>query len=104
MGLDVEHVARGLRGDDVSAERLAELRDVVLECVLRRRRRLARPELLDQRIGRDDLVAVEHEQRQQGPVHLAREGNRLAVADDLERTEDTELQHVRVVTPLPGDS
>ena len=32
-------------------------------------------------------------------MHLARERNRLAVADDLERTENTELQHVRVVTP-----
>ena len=76
LGRCFEHVA-GLAGDDhVRAERLAELRDVVLKRVLGRRRRLSGPELLDQLIGGNDLARPQQQQGEQRALLLARQRHR----------------------------
>ena len=99
LGRCLEHVAGIARDDHVRAERLAELRDVVLEGVLGRRRRLSGPELLDQLIGGDGLARPQQQQREQRALLLPRQRHRLAVGQHLQRAEHPELQHVRVVTP-----
>ncbi len=99
VGRRLEQVAGIARDDDLRTERLAELRDVVLKRVLGRRRRLPGPELLDQLIGGDDLARPQQQQGEERPLLLARQRHRLAVGEHLQRPEDPELQHVRVVTP-----
>ena len=49
------------------------------------------PELLEQQIAGDRLVRVHEQERQQRPLLLARERNRGAVSDQLERAEQAEL-------------
>ena len=57
------------------------------------------PELVDQRLAGDDLVRAQEEKREQRPLLASAEGDEPAVADDLERTEDSELQPPRTLTP-----
>jgi hypothetical protein len=61
---------------------------------LGRGRRLAVPQVIDQLIARNDLSGVEHEKREQHTLLAASQAQRLAVFDDLERTEDSELHLV----------
>ena len=87
-GVDAKHVAPRPRNEEVAAEVLTQSRHVVVQrrrCV--RREPLA-PELLDQTIGSDDFVRVEDQQRQQRAALGATYVDRLAVAENLERSED----------------
>ncbi len=68
LGLDVQHVARLPSAHEIAAERLAQVRDQVLERPDRRLRRLPRPQLLDQAVCRDDLACMEQQQRQEGAL------------------------------------
>ncbi len=58
------------------AERLAQPRDARLQRRRARLGRLARPELLDQPVRRDDLVGVEEQEREQVSLPRAREAPR----------------------------
>ena len=76
--LEPEHVAGRSRQQDAAAgirpvsalvaEHLAQPGDVPLHDLRRRRRRRLAPELVDQTIGRDDLVRVQEEHGQEGTL------------------------------------
>ena len=57
-------------------ERFAEARDGLLECVLGTLGRLAAPELFEEPVAGDDLIAVEQEQREQGALSGSRHRDR----------------------------
>jgi tRNA uridine 5-carbamoylmethylation protein Kti12 len=66
------------------------------EILERRRRRLRgsfTPQLSDESLGRNDLARVHQEERQQRSLLLAAQRNRAVISDDLERTQDPELDH-----------
>ena len=67
VATDTHAVARGAGGDDLRPHPLAQPRDVHLERLRSRRRRRATPKLLDQHIGRDDLVRTQQEERKECP-------------------------------------
>src|SRR5206468_5782968 len=64
-----------------------------------RHRRLLAPQRLDQPIGRNDLVDVQQQQREQRPLLDARERDNAVAVNDLKWTEDPELH--RVTHSLP---
>ena len=72
-------------------DRLAELGDEVLERGPRRPRRALAPEELDQPLGRNHVVHVEQEQREQGSLLLSGQRYRHPVVEHLERPEDPEV-------------
>ena len=93
---DADQVAGLLRDDDLSpAERLPELRDVVLQRVRRVARRRVAPHRVDQHVRGDDLVRPQEQEREQGALTLAAEHERMPVRDDLERPQDPELHRCR---------
>jgi hypothetical protein len=96
IGLDPQLVA-GRPGDDAPAlgrsERLAELRDVQLDGVLRRPRRPISPNVLDEPVDRHRLVRVEHEIEQHRTLLGRAQVDGLAVDHDFERSEDAEFHH-----------
>ena len=96
--LQADPVAGRARLDRLGAERLAELRDEVLERRRRGRRRLTGPERVDQAVGRDDAAGVEQEQGEQRALLRAAERDHLSVDRHLERAQDPELDHLLVVT------
>ena len=79
LGGDVEDVARRPGAQDVRAHELAQLRDRVLERVLRRRRRTLAPELVEEPVRRRDLAGVHEEEREHRPILRLSERN-LALA------------------------
>jgi hypothetical protein len=93
-GFDLELVAGRAREDAVLPERLAELGDVHLECLLGRSRRLLTPESVDQVVARDDAVRVEEEDGEQRPLLGGADVDRPAVVDDLERPQDTKVHRL----------
>ena len=88
----LDHVA-GLAGDDRRSgpERLAQLRDVVLERVRCRSRRILVPQQVDQPIPGHDLVRARQEEREERALARAAEGDRATLLEHLERAEDPEL-------------
>jgi hypothetical protein len=93
VGGDPEHVTGLPRGEHVRRQQLADLRDEVLERRRRGARRRLAPELVHEAVDRDDLVRVDQEEGEEGALLLPAERDRPAVADDLERTEDPEIEH-----------
>ena len=88
-GLDDEEVAGAPRHEHVRLDQLAQLRDAVLDHLRGRGRGVAFPELVDQAIARDDLVAPEEENRHQlALVDSAHRDESISCAD-LERAEDS---------------
>ena len=74
IGVEPDEVAGTLSDEDLArrAEQLAQLRHVDLDRVGGRRRRLLAPELVDQAIGRDDLIRVEdQDDEQRSPLRAA---------------------------------
>lgn len=88
-----QNVSRRLSSNDFRAERLSELRNVVLQRRQRRSRGLLAPKLVDKTVCRHQLTGVNKEQRQKGALLLAAEPDQLPVALDLERAKDAELEH-----------
>lgn len=73
-------------------EQPAEVRDVALDRLRRRGRRLPAPEGVHESVDGDDLAATEHHHRQERPLPPAWEPDLAAgVAANLERAEDLEL-------------
>jgi hypothetical protein len=91
LALELEHVARRTRDDARGPERLPQLRDVYLEGSRRGRRWALAPEGVDQAILRDDLVRVQQEEGEQGPLLSAAHGKRARPLPNLQRAEDFEL-------------
>jgi hypothetical protein len=61
------------------------------------------PELVDEALGGDGLVRPEQEQGQERALIPAAERNGCLPVENLEGTEDPELQHcIRVVTGITG--
>ena len=89
--LDTQHVA-GRPGDEPVAELLPEQGDVVTDDFGRGRRRRLAPELVDEAIDRDRFVGVQKQQRDQRELPAAPEAENPTLVNDLERTEDSELQ------------
>jgi hypothetical protein len=97
---DLEHVPRPPRHEQAVPERPAQVRDVVLDDLCRRRRGSFAPELIDQPLDRDGLVRMRDQQRQEGALSAAAEWDRSIARADLERSEDSELHRpVMTVTP-----
>jgi len=90
-GVDAQPVGGPLPGQAVGND-LAQLRDVDLERVGGRGGRLLAPEVLDQELGRNRLVPVQEEQRQQRARLFAFDRERGAVQLYLDRAENPVLQ------------
>jgi hypothetical protein len=88
---DPQPVAGRLRLDPLPAEQLAQLRDVDLQSFPTCFRRLLLPQRIDQPVGRDDLVRVQEQNRQQRPLLGATNVDRPIPLEYLERPEDSEL-------------
>ena len=91
-GLDPQRVPGRPRQDHVGAERPAQLRDVDVEALRGVRRRMRAPDVLDQPVGRDDLVRVHEQHREHGARLAFRQRQRAVLADRLERPEHLERQ------------
>src|SRR5262249_45373734 len=98
-GLGPQDVAPRLRDDDVGAEVLAEPRDVVLQGSGGVRGHALAPELLDQAVPANDLVRVEHEEREHGTALGTANVDRATVAHHLEGTEHPKLHQTLTVAP-----
>jgi hypothetical protein len=70
------------------AERAADLEDGVLEGLRSGRRRLLAPERVDQPLGRDRLVAVDQQQREQCTLPPAGERQVGRSVGQFQRTKD----------------
>ena len=92
--VEPDEVAGTLSDEDLArrAEQLAQLRHVDLDRVRGRRRRVFTPELVDQAVGRDDLIRVEDQDHKQRSRLRAAELERPPVGDNLERSEHAEVQ------------
>src|SRR3989442_15368676 len=95
---DVEHVPACLGDEQLwrvatrSAwlEQLAELRDVALENGGRGLWRSSIPERIDEGLGGDDVVSLEHQKREQRRQAAPSDLHRAAIADDAQSAEDPE--------------
>ena len=93
VGVELQAVP-ALPGHDQVApasERLAQPRDMDLHGLGRRGRRLLAPELLDQPVGAERLVGVQHEHGEQRALLAPSERDFAALVEDLERSEDAEV-------------
>ncbi len=109
--LDPEHITGGTRDENAvglaapapPSQRLAKLRDVDLDDLRGRRRRTVPPELVDQAIGGDDLVAVKEQNGEHRALLRSAEGDLTSLPADLERPEDPKL-HPRSASVNRADS
>jgi hypothetical protein len=99
FGIDPEDVARGAGHEDLGLtpcslrfEQLPQLGDVHVEDVGGRFGRLARPEVVDQPVGRHDLAGVQEQRGEQRALLGAPETERLPSTTDFERPENQEVQ------------
>ena len=90
--VDADDVARRPGDDPVGADRPAERMHVHLERARRARGGLLAPDPVDQAVGRDDVVRVEQELREQGTrPRPAERDRRTVVSDHLHRPEQPEF-------------
>ena len=75
----------------VRTDRLAKLRHVHLDAVLRRLRRLVSPQDRDEFVDGHDLPAMQQQRSQQGATLPAPERDATFTVDHLERSEDPEF-------------
>ncbi len=86
-----EHVAGAAALDALGAEGLAKVRRVALERVAGRLGRLLAPHLVDQDLGRDEVVRAQEQVGEDRPLLRAAERDRAVPLGDLQRPEDAEL-------------
>ena len=103
VGRQLEHVAGRPRHQPAAVrcrrpEQLPQPRDVDLDDLGGGGRRRLAPEAVDQPVGRDDLVAVQEQERQQGALLGAAQGERPPIGARLQRSKDQEL-HCRPRPP-----
>ena len=75
----------------MSLERAAQSADVGLERVGGARRRPLAPQRVDQRVGRNDLVGVQEQERQQSSWFRTANRQWLSATPHLERTQKAKL-------------
>ena len=97
VGCDPDLIAAPARHDHAvgaggitTVERLAKPRDVHLQALGSAGGRVLAPQLVDQSVGRNDLVGVQQQDRQHRAL-LARERKLTPCVTDLERAEDPEF-------------
>jgi len=73
-----------------------------MQCVFRSWRWAARPEVVDQTIGRDDLARVQRQEHQESAEFGRPDQDRLSVVQDLQGPEDAELEHGNVLQRSPS--
>ena len=94
VGIDVEEVAAPLGHDGMRiAERPAQLRHLRLQGVAGGGDGGARPQVLDQAVGRDARASVERQPHQQLRRPTRRHGSQHPVAAHLDRSEDGDGEH-----------
>ena len=98
LGRHLQHVAAGpgqerrpVRAGGAH-ELLAQLGDLDLQPLGGGSRRPAVPQLVDQAVGRDHLVAMQQQQRQERAALVAANGNFPTGVQDLQRSQQTKLQ------------
>jgi hypothetical protein len=89
-GIDADRIA-GCAACNPVAEYLAQPQDVVLQSGLRQLRAACRPQLVDQAVGRDDLVGVQEQQGQERTLPRAAECQGPPLFEHLDGTEYSEL-------------
>ena len=102
VAVDGQHVPRSLPAQQLGvAERPAEQRDVALQRVHGRRRRFARPDVVDQPVDGHDLSADERQPGEHGPLPGTAEGRRLAVPLGRDRSEQPDVERAgALVLPI----
>ena len=93
LGREVERIAGGQRRNRLAAELLPQLRHVVLERVGRAAGRLLPPEILDERVLGNRPPDPQRECREQGARLLAVRRQDMLAVDDVELTEQSDLEH-----------
>ena len=94
---DAEDVAGRPRLDRVGrAERAPELRHLPLNLRDRGHRRPSRVELVGEPLDGHDAVRVQEQDRERRALPRPAELDRAVLADDLERSQDAELEHRRL--------
>src|SRR6266487_4314996 len=88
-----QDVARSLCAQRLSAELFTQLGDEVVQRCRRSAGRLLSPQLVEQSIAGDDASRLQQERCKQSPLPLAAQAQRLALGNDFERAEDSELKH-----------
>ena len=91
LGSGVQPVCRAPR-DDAARQQAAQGRDLGLQRVLGRRRRLVAPQLVDEPIPGDEAVGLDEERREEGAGARAAEAQGHSVFDHFERPEYTEVK------------
>ena len=94
-GEDVAVLPRGQRRAAVR-QRLAQARDLHVEHPRRGRRRLLAPQRVGDPLGRQRLVRVQQQEREQRAPPVPAQRDRAATSQDLERAQDAELHAGRV--------
>ncbi len=101
--LDAEHVARCAGHDPVGAERVAKRVDMYLERVRGAGGGRVSPDPVDQPVGRDRLVGMEQQEREQRPRSSATERDfGPVVTPDFQGAKLPELHALRLPRPLSG--
>jgi hypothetical protein len=107
-GLDAEDVARRARYQSRLVpswiQRLAEARDLDAQCVVGRLASLLSHQLVDQPVARDDAVGAQEQDCEQRALLRPAQEKRFAVAANLERAEDAEVEssvHAAAVRIFP---
>src|SRR5207249_1553084 len=95
LRVDSDQIAGRLADDDLiygsaralRLEHLAKVRDVYLEAVVGRFRRIIAPEKLDQSVGGDDAVGLDEKDRQHRSLLGASQGQGAIPLPDLQRSK-----------------
>jgi hypothetical protein len=91
LRVDAQRVSGGLGDDQLRTDRLSKPGDVVLQGSAGGLRRGRPPDLVDQPVGRDDLVRVQQQIREQGAQPLSVQRDSAAVLDDRQWAENAEF-------------
>ncbi len=91
MPVEIDLVARRACHDQPRRQLLAELGDEDLHHLRRALRHLLAPEVVDETIDRHDPARVKQQQREQRLLLAACQLDGAAVADGLERSENSKL-------------
>ena len=95
VGTDAEDVSGRARREAVGAQVLAQPRDVHLDGLRRRRRRIVAPQRGLDPVERHRLVRVQQEEREDRALLRASQCDRAAALGDLQRPEESEVHGVR---------
>ena len=93
-GFDTHHVPRNAGHEPVGGQDLAQLADVSLQRVDRRRGRTALPEVVNQPVGGNHRARAQQQHRQEGSRLRRRDLPPPGFVDDLERSQNAESDHL----------